>query len=124
MRDIQASNLRHLDQRLAELDRYLLPRPPYGWVRSLRMAIGLSGFELGTRLGVSQPRISQIEHGEISGSLRLGTLDRVAAAMRCQLRYALIPKEPLEHLAREQAILDEYGWRPGPSQMAPQIPRG
>ena len=124
MHELQASNLRHLDQRLAELDRYLLPRPPYGWVRSLRMAIGLSGFELGTRLGVSQPRISQIEHGEISGSLRLGTLDRVAAAMRCQLRYALIPKEPLEHLAREQAILDEYGWRPGPSQMAPQIPRG
>ncbi len=59
-----SSNLRHLDQRLcAELDRYLLPRPPYGWVRSLRLAIGLSGFELGTRLGVGQPRISQIEHG-------------------------------------------------------------
>ena len=115
--------MRHLDQRLAELDHYLLPRPPYGWVRSLRMAIGLSGFELGTRLGVSQPRISQIEQAEISGSLRLGTLDRVAAAMRCQLRYALIPREPLEHMAREQAMLEEWGWRPGRTAMPPQIPR-
>jgi predicted DNA-binding mobile mystery protein A len=123
MHELKVSNLRHLDQRLAELDRYLLPRPPYGWVRSLRLAIGLSGFELGTRLGVSQPRISQIERAEISGSLRLGTLERVGAAMRCQLRYVLIPKEPLEHLAREQSMLEEWGWRPVPSGAQPQIPR-
>ncbi len=89
----------------------------------MRLAIGLSGFELGTRLGVSQPRISQVEQGEVNGSLRLGTLDRVAAAMRCQLRYVLIPREPLEHLAREQAMLEEWGWHPQPTQTPPQIPR-
>jgi transcriptional regulator with XRE-family HTH domain len=85
--------------------------------------MGLSGFELGTRLGVSQPRISQVEHAEVSGSLRLGTLERVAAALRCQFRYVLVPREPLEHLAREQAMLEKWGWRPKRTSTTPQIPR-
>ena len=87
------------------------------------MSIGLSGFELGKRLGVSQPRITQIEQAEISGSLRLGTLDRVAAAMRCQLRYALIPREPLEDLARELATIEAWGYRPEPAAIQRQTPK-
>jgi transcriptional regulator with XRE-family HTH domain len=71
----------------------------------------LSESQLGELLGVSQPRISRIERSELDGSLRLGTLERVAAALHCELRYALIPREPLEHLAQEDAKLNERGWR-------------
>jgi predicted DNA-binding mobile mystery protein A len=123
MSSIRQANLRHLDHRLAELDRCFTPVPPEGWLRSVRVAIGLSGYELGARLGVGQARISQLERAELRGSLRLGTLERVAAAMRCQLRYVLIPIEPLEYQAQEHAMLKEAGWRAKATTMPPEVPK-
>ncbi|HWD56186.1 MAG TPA: helix-turn-helix domain-containing protein [Acidimicrobiales bacterium] len=111
MRGSKAGNLWYLDWSLAKLG-HSFPAPPLrGWVRTIREGLGLSGAELGVRLGVSQPRISQIERAELDGTLQLGTLERVAAALHCQLRYAFIPNEPLEGLAQELTLLKEYGWR-------------
>ena len=122
MRRVRAGNLWYLDRSLAELGR-TFPAPPLrGWVRTIREGLGLSGSELGVRLGVSQPRVSQIERAELDGTLQLGTLERVAAALHCQLRYAFIPREPLEGLAQELALLKEYGWTEGGPQR-PEIPR-
>ena len=123
MRDIRAANLRRLDQNLTELGRCFPPRPPEGWLRTIRQGLGLSGWELGARLGVSQPRISQVERAELDGSLQLGSLERVAAALDCKLRYALIPEEPLEQLAYELTMLKAWGWRPGAGPRRPEIPR-
>ena len=118
-----AGNLWFLDQRLAELGRSF-PEPPLrGWVRTIREGLGLNGAELGVRLGVSQPRISQIERAELDGTLQLGSLERVAAALHCQLRYAFIPKEPLEGLAQELALLKAHGWTEVPWPQRPEIPR-
>jgi predicted DNA-binding mobile mystery protein A len=91
-------------------------------VRTIREGLGLSGAELGIRLGVSQPRISQIERAELDGTLQLGTLERVADALHCQLRYAFIPREPLQALAEELTMLKENGWKEGGPQR-PEIPR-
>jgi transcriptional regulator with XRE-family HTH domain len=122
MRGIRAGTLWYLDHSLAELGRSFPAPPLRGWVRTIREGLGLSGSELGVRLGVSQPRISQIERAELDGTLQLGTLERVAAAMHCELRYAFIPKEPLEGLAQELALLKAYGWREAGPQR-PEIPR-
>jgi predicted DNA-binding mobile mystery protein A len=122
MRGSRAGNLWYLDHSLAELGRSFPTPPPRGWVRTIREGLGLSGSELGVRLGVSQPRISQIERAELDGTLQLGSLERVADALHCQLRYAFIPKEPLEGLAQELTLLKEHGWREvGPQR--PEIPR-
>jgi predicted DNA-binding mobile mystery protein A len=123
MRNIKGANLGRLDQSLAELGRCFPTRPPEGWVRTIRQGLGLTGWELGARLGVTQPRISQIERAELDGSLQLGTLERAAAAMHCQLRYAFIPKEPLEQLAYELMMLKAWGWRQGEGPRRPEIPR-
>jgi predicted DNA-binding mobile mystery protein A len=59
--------------------------------------------QLGKRLGVSQPRIVEIEQAEMSGSLTLHSLQRTAEALGCQLVYALIPNKSLEETVRQRA---------------------
>ena len=59
--------------------------------------------QLARRLGVSQPRASEIEKNEVAGALTLDSLRRAANALDCQLVYALIPRQPLQELVEERA---------------------
>jgi predicted DNA-binding mobile mystery protein A len=61
--------------------------------------------QLGKRLGVSQPRIVELEQSEVSGSVTLNTLQRAAEALGCRLVYALVPDRPLTDTVRERAEL-------------------
>jgi predicted DNA-binding mobile mystery protein A len=54
-------------------------------------------------MGLSQSRVPAIEQAEVSGSIRLDTLERAARALDCQLVYALVPNSPLEETVRAQA---------------------
>ena len=96
--------VRHLDKRFSGL-RPLTesPRPPKGWLRAIRDALGMTTAQFGRRLGVSQPRIVELEHSEITGSVTLRTLQRAAEALGCRLVYALIPETPLADTVRERA---------------------
>jgi predicted DNA-binding mobile mystery protein A len=94
---------RRLDQRLVGLD--LGQRPPRGWVRAIREALGMTTAELGQRMGLTQSRVSQIERSEELGSIRLDTLERAAQALNCQVRYVFVPNEPLEAMVQRQARL-------------------
>lgn len=95
---------RHLDARLTRL-RALVdePRPHRGWIRAIREALGMSTTELAARMGVSQSRIPAIERGEMSGSIKLDTLERAARALDCRLVYALVPRSTLDESVRQQA---------------------
>lgn len=93
----------HLDRRLEPLRRADVARPPRGWVRALRDALGMSSTELAARIGVSQSRVPAMEQSEVAGSIRLDTLERVARALDCRLVYALVPNNPLEDTVRAQA---------------------
>lgn len=94
---------RHLDRRLAPLRGVEVARPPRGWIRALRDALGMSSTELAARMGLSQSRVAPIEQAEVSGSIRLDTLERAARALDCRLVYALVPNNPLEDTVRAQA---------------------
>ena len=59
--------------------------------------------QLGNRMGVSQPRVIALEHGEAAGAINLKTLHRAAKALNCTLVYALVPNESLEQMVRKQA---------------------
>jgi predicted DNA-binding mobile mystery protein A len=80
-------------------------RPSEGWIRVVRDALGMTAFELGSRMGVSQPRISQLERAEREGTIQLWNLERAAQALHSTLVYALVPIEPLEEVVRRQARL-------------------
>jgi predicted DNA-binding mobile mystery protein A len=98
--------IRHLDRRFTALRPLVQsPRPPKGWLRAIRDALGMTTAQLAQRLGVSQPRIVELEQSEASGSVTLNTLQRAAEALGCRLVYALVPERPLAETVRERADL-------------------
>jgi len=100
----RASARKQLDKRLNILQNTdILTRPPRGWIKSIREAIGMTSAQLGKRLGVSQPRVYGIEKAEASGSITLESLERAAQALDCRFVYAIVPRKPLEFLVEDRA---------------------
>lgn len=94
----------HLDRRFAALRKTGdFARPPRGWIKAIREALGLSTTQLAKRLRVSQTRVSQMEKAETESAIRLQTLKQVAEALDCTLVYALVPNKPLEEMVRDRA---------------------
>lgn len=96
---------KNLDKRLNSIRNIdSFARPPKGWVRAIREALGMTTAQIGKRIGVGQSRAFDIEKAEVSGSITLESLERAAHALDCRLVYALIPREPLESLAEQRAL--------------------
>ena len=88
---------KHLDSKLDSIRRSSdVLRPPKGWVKAIREALGMSAEQLATRIGVTKPRVYEIEKAEISGSITLNSLERAAHALDCKLVYTLVPRLPLQ----------------------------
>ena len=93
------------------LDRRLLPLgppsryapPQLGWIRTVRDALGMSAANLAIRIGISGASVRSLEETELSGGIRLSSLQRAAAAMDCTLIYAFIPNNSLQETVRHQA---------------------
>lgn len=96
---------RSLDKKLSLLrDEGKLSRPHKGWVKAIREALGMTTNQLAQRMGVSQPRITELEQAEIQDKVTLGTLRRAAEAMNCTLVYALVPvNSSLEEIVHDRA---------------------
>ena len=100
----RASARRQLDKRLNLLrDSNVITRPPRGWIKAIREALGMTTAQLARRIGVSQPRVVAIEKAEKNASITLDSLERAARAMDCRVVYALIPIKPLDDLVEERA---------------------
>ncbi|MEK7660720.1 MAG: mobile mystery protein A [Pseudomonadota bacterium] len=95
-----------MDKRLGQLPSLArFARPPKGWIKSIREALGMTMAQLAERLGVSQPRIFILEQNEALGSITMESLERAANALDCDLAYVLIPREKtLEATIRIQSI--------------------
>lgn len=97
---------KHLERRLAPLRKASdLLRPPRGWIKAIREALGMTTAQLGKRIGLTQPRVSQIERGEVDGTVTVNTLRQIAEGLNCTFVYALVPNEPLDDMLRERAEL-------------------
>ena len=95
---------RQLDKRLNLLrNSEAFARPPRGWIKAVREALGMTTAQLAKRIGVSQPRAVKIENAETKGSITLDSLERAAHALDCRLVYALVPRNPLDELVTERA---------------------
>src|ERR1700730_5246061 len=96
--------IRHLDQGFVAMRPLAKSqRPPKGWVRAIRDALGMTTTQLARRIGVSQPRVVELEQSEVSGSITLHSLQRAAEALGCRVVYALVPDKPLEITLRRRA---------------------
>jgi predicted DNA-binding mobile mystery protein A len=80
-----------------------LARPPRGWIKAIREALGMTTAQLAKRLGIAQPSAVGLEKAEASKAITLATLERAARALDCTLVYALVPRQPLETIVQERA---------------------
>jgi predicted DNA-binding mobile mystery protein A len=88
-----SSQLQQLDRTLAGFRAVqALPRPPKGWIRAMREAMGVSAGDVGRILGVSRQLPLQFEKAEADDTITLKSLRSVAHALDCELVYALVPK--------------------------------
>jgi predicted DNA-binding mobile mystery protein A len=100
----RASARKNLDKRLNSImntDEF--SRPPRGWIRAIREALGMTSAQLAARLGIAQPSAIGLEKAEASKAITLGSLERAARALDCTLVYVLVPRKPLETLVQERA---------------------
>ena len=95
---------KNLDRRLSPLRKTTeLTRPPRGWIKAIREALGMTTAQLAARINVSQPRVAQLEKAEIEDSITLRTLREAADGLGCNVIYVLVPREPLDEMVRERA---------------------
>lgn len=95
---------KQLDNRLDFLrDSDALMRPPRGWIKAIREALGMTTSQFAERMGFSQPRAVGVEKAEREGAITLDTLERAARALDCKLVYTFVPRKPLQELIEDRA---------------------
>ncbi len=107
MKDKDLLRIYQLEEALKPYRRLLRLQPPRrGWVRAIKEALGMTSQQLATRVGVTAPQtVEDMQEYEVSGTIKLQTLRKLAEALGCQLVYALVPRKPLEEIRRERARL-------------------
>ncbi len=94
---------RQLDAKLRAWRAITQPRPNGGWLRAIRRALGMTTRQLAKSVGVTQAAVVDAERTEARGDITLTTLQRYAAALGCEVHYALVPKRPLQEMIDERA---------------------
>jgi predicted DNA-binding mobile mystery protein A len=98
-----STTVARLDQRLNAVRQLDLARPPRGWVRAIRSALGMTTAQLADRLNMTQSAASKLEASEAAGTIQLNSLAKVADALDCTLVYVLVPREPLADTVKQRA---------------------
>src|SRR6202034_4570047 len=80
-----------------------LARPPHGWIRAIREALGMSAAVLAARLGITAGAVTRLEQSEAADRIQLDTLGRAADALGCDLVYLLVPRRQLTAVVRDRA---------------------
>jgi transcriptional regulator with XRE-family HTH domain len=86
------------------------PRPPEGWLRAMRLAIGLPAERVARGMGFTKKMVFQTERAEQRRKISLEQLERMARALECDLVYGLAPwHRSLEDRALE--LVEQEMWR-------------
>ena len=95
---LQSLALQQLDKTLGPWRSVPQSRPSGGWLRAVRQALGMTTRQLARAVGVTQAAVADAERTEAKGDITLATLQRYAAALDCDVVYALVPKRPLQEV--------------------------
>ncbi len=88
----------------------LHPRPPEGWLRAMRLAVGIPAEQIAGQMGFTEKMVFQMERSEQKRNISLERLERMARAVGCDLVYGLVPWErSLEDRAME--LVEREVWR-------------
>ncbi|WP_426166929.1 mobile mystery protein A [Pseudoduganella sp. R-34] len=101
--DIKKLQLGQLSEALRGV--HIPPRPPVGWIQSIRKTVGMTTRQLAERMGVAQSTVVAMEQSEKGGTITLDSLHRAAEALDCELRYVLVPRQELQTKVEQQATI-------------------
>ncbi|MGO8759313.1 MAG: helix-turn-helix domain-containing protein [Terracidiphilus sp.] len=88
----------------------LHPRPPEGWLRAMRLAVGIPVEQVADAMGFTDKMVFQMERAEQNRKISLERLEQMARAVGCDLVYGLVPWErSLEDRALE--LVERELWR-------------
>lgn len=105
MRKVRILQLKHVQERLTQLkEQDMVARPPRGWIRFIREALGMSSKALANRVGVSATTMSETEKAEFEEGITLKRLRKVAESLDCDLVYYFLPKKPIPEMIEERAL--------------------
>jgi predicted DNA-binding mobile mystery protein A len=110
-----------LDERLDPFRNPALSErtPKTGWIGAIRRALGMTRAQLGQRLGVTAASVADVERSEKLDRIQLDTLRRAAAALDCELVYALVPRQSLSEIVETRRnTLAEAAYRRTARSMA------
>ena len=68
-----------------------LPNPPTGWIRAIRLALGMSLKQLANKLSITKQSVQEIEMREKEGAITLKMLRKTARALDMELVYGFVP---------------------------------
>jgi predicted DNA-binding mobile mystery protein A len=93
---------RDLDNDIRIFRSRKIRRTPWGWLRGVRQALGMQAGEIARRMKIGESEVFRLEVAEQQESITLRKLREAAAAMGCELVYAVVPvRGSLEDLAEE-----------------------
>ena len=102
--EINDQKLEQIEQALARFEPDVVPTvPANGWIRTIREALGMNARQLASRVGIRLSTLLGAEKNEVAGTISMNQLRRVAAAMDCEVRYVLVPREPLRSQVERRA---------------------
>ena len=103
-RCFQQLQLQQMDAILTPWHQKLFNAPPArGWTRAIRDALGMTAVAFARRLGMSPAGVHKLEQAEANETISLASLKKMAAALDCELRYALVPKASLQQMIKNRA---------------------
>jgi len=83
--------------------------PPTGWVKAVRLALGMSLQQLANKLSITKQSTQEIEKREKDGSITIKSLRQAAKALDMDLVYGFVPNDGsldalIERKAKELAV--------------------
>lgn len=67
--------------------------PPTGWLKAIRLALGMSSQQLGKKLSMTRQGVQDIENREKDGSVTIKSLREAANALDMELVYGFVPND-------------------------------
>ncbi len=83
----------------------VIRQPKEGWIKAVRMALGMSGAQLSRRLGNTRTIASYLERSELDGKITLRKMQDTAEALGCRFIYAIVPEASIAEIIEKQAAL-------------------
>lgn len=67
--------------------------PPTGWIKAIRLAIGMSARQLGDKLHITRQGVQEMEKREKDGAITIQSLREVARTLDMNFVYGFVPKD-------------------------------